>query len=91
MIDRGWNYSCLAQFYGRSRQYGCPVETQCSIGLGSNPLIIGLIQPISKLNFLFLEKKIQLYLLTRQNFFLLITSHQDVLEEFFFFKQKKSE
>ena len=33
-----------AQYYGRSRQCGRPVGAQCSMGLGRNPLINGLIQ-----------------------------------------------
>ena len=32
------------RLYGRSRQCGRPVGAQCSMGLGRNPLINGLIQ-----------------------------------------------
>ena len=45
-----------AQYYGRNRQCGRPVGAQCSMGLGLNPLINGLIQHTFKLNFLFVEK-----------------------------------
>ena len=45
-----------AHFYGRSRQCGRPVGARCSMGLGRNPLINGLIQHTFKINFLFLEK-----------------------------------
>ena len=49
--------------------------------LDRNPLINGLIQ------YTLLLENIIVLNLTRQNFFLLITSHHNVLD-FFFFKQK---
>ena len=45
-----------SQYYGRSRQCDRPVGAQCSMGLGQNPLINGLIQHTFKLYFLYLEK-----------------------------------
>ena len=45
-----------AQYYGRSRQCGRPVGARCSMGLGRNLLINGLIQHTFNLNFLFVEK-----------------------------------
>ena len=45
-----------AQLYGRSRQCGRPVEARCSMRLGRNPLINGLIQHTLKLNILLVEK-----------------------------------
>ena len=44
------------RLYGRSRQCGRPVGARCSMGLGRNPLINGLIQHTFKLYILFLEK-----------------------------------
>ena len=55
--------------------------------LGPNPLMNGLIQHTFKSDILFLEYSHK-YILTRQNFFLLITSHHNVLE-FFFWENKK--
>ena len=44
-----------AQFYGRSKQCGCPVGARCSMGLGWYPLMNSLIQHTFKINFLFVE------------------------------------
>ena len=44
-------YGWRPQYYGRSRQCGCPVGARCSMGLGKNPLINSLIQHTFKLNF----------------------------------------
>jgi len=44
------------QFYGCSRQCGRLVRARCSMELGWNPLINGLIQHTFKFNILFLEK-----------------------------------
>ena len=80
----------LAQYYGRSRQCGRPVGAGCSIGLGWNPLMNGLIQHTFKLNLLFVEKLTVIPLVqTKKN--RLITSHHDVLEIFFCLKTKKLE
>ena len=49
-------HSAQSQFYGRSRQCGRLVGAPCSMGLGRNPLINGLIQHTFKINFLFVEK-----------------------------------
>ena len=46
----------ITQHYGRSRQCGRPVVALCSMGLGRNPLINGLIKHTFKINFLFVEK-----------------------------------
>ena len=46
----------LACLYGCSRQCGRPVGAPCSMGLGRNPLINGLIQHTFKFNFLLVEK-----------------------------------
>ena len=46
----------LPQYYGRSIQCDCPIGARCSMGLGRNPLINGLIQHTFKLDFLFVEK-----------------------------------
>ena len=46
------------QFYGCSRVCSCPVGPWCSMGLGRNPLINGLIQHNFKIHFLFVKKKI---------------------------------
>ena len=45
-----------SQFYARRRQCCCPVGARCSMGLGRNQLINGLIQHNFKINLLFLEK-----------------------------------
>ena len=58
----------LTQYYGRNRQCGRPVGTQCSMGLGRNPLINGLIQHTFKLNILFVEKIIVIHF-DQRNFF----------------------
>ena len=39
-----------SQYYGRSRQCGCPVGARYSMGLGRNPLINGLTQHTFKFN-----------------------------------------
>ena len=57
-LDSSRQRLCLmkdSQYYGRSRQCGCPVGDQCSMGLDRNPLINGLIQHTFKLNFLFVK------------------------------------
>ena len=44
LLQAGVKYEIYqAQFYGRSRQCGRLVKSQCSMGLGHNPLINGLI------------------------------------------------
>ena len=52
----GWTVVTVSTTYGRSRQCGRPVGARCSMGLGRNPLIHGLIQHAFKINFLFVEK-----------------------------------
>ena len=79
------NNSC-SQFYGLSRQCGRPVRARCSMELGRNPLINGLIQHTFQINFLFVEK-FPVIPFDQTKFFLLITSHHVVLKRFFF-KQK---
>ena len=49
-------HTVIPQFYGRSRQCSRLVGAKCSMGLGRNPLINGLIQHTLKINFLFIEK-----------------------------------
>ena len=44
---------CSTQFYGCSRKCGRPVRARCSMELGLNPLINGLIQLTLKLNISF--------------------------------------
>ena len=55
-LTYGWEVDHSTQFYGRNRQCGHPVGAQCSMGLGRNPLINGLIQHTFKINFLLVAK-----------------------------------
>ena len=82
---------CLcAHLYGRSRQCGRPVGARCSMGLGQKPLTNGLIWHTFKLNIIFLEKFTEILLDWTKHFFLLITSHHDVLEKKKKFEKKKN-
>ena len=55
-LKSGLSYLRRPQLYGCIRQCGRPDGARCSIRLGRNPLINGLIQHTFKLNILFEEK-----------------------------------